>query len=209
MAEWRLEKWFPHLGQELHSKFKIYYDELSRFNPTINLVSVQSLEVADQVHFADSILAGQIVLSNTKFQEIYDIGSGNGFPGLVLACLAPERSFVLVDKDQRKVEFLKNVISKLGLTNVKTQCTLIANLPEASISCAISRGLASLTKSILGMNLKIKNGGEYYHMKSDAWVREVAELPAQALYVWEPSLIQNYVLPESNKEFSIVLTKKV
>ncbi|HEX4925919.1 MAG TPA: RsmG family class I SAM-dependent methyltransferase, partial [Bdellovibrionales bacterium] len=81
--QFRIPGWFPDLKPETQNLLSGYFRELLRFNKTINLVSPRSLPDADRLHFADSILGGQIVLNDNTAEVIHDLGSGNGFPGMV------------------------------------------------------------------------------------------------------------------------------
>ena len=123
---WRLKKWFPSLDESVHENLKKYFNELQNFNKVLNLVSSKTLVHADAVHFSDSILACQLVYDKlNKNKDLYDIGSGNGFPGLIYAVLYPEQSIVLVDSDQRKCEFLRHVMARLGLRRVSIKNTCL------------------------------------------------------------------------------------
>ncbi len=206
---WRIADWFPDLSELQQTMLRVYYLELLKFNPKINLISRRTETEADQVHFADSIMAGKLILFRNKSESIVEIGSGNGFPGLVMAVLAPERKFVLLDKDQRKVEFLKHVASRAGLKNVSFFNGLFEAFPEDSIDCAVSRGFASLSGSIISARKAFKVGGEYYHMKGSIWATEMAEIPTQVCSIWTPSLAADYRLPETSITLSLVLTKKI
>lgn len=208
-GKWRIATWFPELSTECVNALRIFYVELLKFNPKINLISRKTEPVADQVHFADSIMAGKLVLQYNKAPSILDIGSGNGFPGLVMAALAPDRSFILLDKDVRKVEFLKHSIAKMGLANVTTHNGLLEDFKSQSFNCAISRGFASLTGSLMAARKVIAPQGEYYHMKSSNWVREVAEIPTQICSVWSPRLVSDYQLPDSPVVLSLIVAKKI
>ena len=206
---WRIAQWFPDLSDLQQTMLRVYYLELLKFNPKINLISRRTEPEADQVHFADSIMAGKLILFRNKADTIVDIGSGNGFPGLVMAILSPDRKLVLLDKDQRKVEFLKHVAARVGLKNVTCFNGLLDAYPEASIECGVSRGFASLSGAVIAARKAFKIGGEYYHMKGSVWATEMAEIPTQVCSLWAPGLAADYRLPETSINLSLVVTKKI
>jgi len=173
------------------------------------LISRRSELDADVTHFADSIFGGQIVLAATQAKTIYDVGSGNGLPGLILALMAPERKFVLLDKDERKAEFLKLMAGRLELANVKIICGNFEDLPEGSVECAVSRGFASLSKALLFARRPMAPKSEYYHFKGSTWVREVAQIPSQICAFWTPKLVQEYELPITHARMAIVVTNRL
>ena len=138
--QWRIEEWFgDQIDPEQMAKLKMYWDGLIQYNRKINLISDNTIKAADEIHFADSIIAFNGFKEVKNGDTVFDIGSGNGFPGLVFAILDPDTQYNLVDKDMRKVEFLKIMVSKLGLSNCDAIHTLVEDLPDESIHCAISR----------------------------------------------------------------------
>jgi len=203
---WRLGELIPdspHL-----KRFEVFHQELIKFNVKINLVSKKSIYNADIVHFLDSFVAGQKILEDNNSEIIYDLGAGNGFPGLIMATLAQDRKFVLVDTDNRKVEFIKYMATKLALKNVAAHCSDISNLKANSIKCAVSRGLSSLTKSILLSNKLFTPGSSYYHLKGPLWSNELGDMPSQLLTTWKPELLFEYKLPKDHGDRVVVKTKR-
>lgn len=96
------------VSRETRARLDGYAALLRKWNPSINLVSRQSLADAEQRHFADS--AQLWGLAPGPVAHWADLGSGGGFPGLVIAILAaefrPDMRVTLVESDQRKAAFL-------------------------------------------------------------------------------------------------------
>lgn len=206
---WRLPAHVSGLSPAAIGKLELFYSELIRFNRHVNLISKHTELDADISHFLDSVLGGQIVLKDSKADVIYDIGSGNGLPGLVMAVLDPKRKFILVESDQRKCEFLKSCASRLELSNVTVNPVRLESLPDNSIQAGVSRGFASISKSVLVSRKCFAKGGSYYHFKGSGWVREVAQIPSQLCSIWAPKLLEEYDLPILNVRMSIIVTKKL
>ena len=207
-TQWRVPEWFAHLSDLQLEQLRVFHVELISFNGRINLISPRSERNADIMHFADCISASEALLASTSEQEIYDIGSGNGLPGIILAILDPTRKVVLIDKDARKIEFLKHVAGKLNLKNALPVHTRIEDLPETSIKCAISRGFASIGKALVACRKAAAPGMEYYHMKSESWVTEAAEIPPQICSYWQPQLDKKYTVPANLASMHLILTKR-
>lgn len=205
----RVKEWFPDLSDEKIELLKLYNDEITKFSNTISLVSQKTLPFMDLIHFSDSIYASRMISLKYKIPQIYDIGSGNGFPGIVYAVLNPTTKVVLVDTDQRKSEFLKHVVATLKLTNASVVNDKIENVPERSIHYAISRGFASLTKSLITCRKSFPKNGIYFHMKGDSWATEISEMPAQICSYWAPELLGEYKLPGLEPKFVVVKTVKI
>jgi 16S rRNA (guanine527-N7)-methyltransferase len=208
-ALWRIDQWFPELDPQVGQQLKKYYDELLRFNRTVNLIGVKTIIVADAIHFADSILSSRLIAKAGPIPEIYDFGSGNGFPGLVYAVLHPATKVHLVEADGRKAEFLKHVAAHLALKNVTVLIRTVESLPEKSVKVAISRGFAPIAKALLLSRRLFPRGGVYYHLKSEEWSSEVGQIPTQLCSFWTPSLVGEYRLPVGEVQFAVVRTDKI
>lgn len=175
----------------------------------MNLISSTTIKIADEVHIADCLLASKFFFENVQASTIHDLGSGNGCPGLILGILDNTRKYILIDRDMRKVEFLKTMIARLGLTHVTAEHMSIQDIPEESMECAISRAYASITGSLLATRRKFIENGRYFHMKSANWYVEVADMPAQLCVEWEATSVGNYALPDSEVEFSLISLARV
>ena len=202
---WRLPEALP--DSPNLKKFEVYHQDLIKFNSKINLISKKSVYDADILHFLDSVLASQKILEDTQSDVIYDFGSGNGFPGLIMAIMAPDRKFILIDSDSRKIEFIKHMVTKLVLKNVATHNIDVANFTQPKVQCAVARGFASITKALLISRKALLPQGCFYHMKGPLWSNEVGELPSQLLGLWKPSLLSEYKLSNDLGQRFIVKTE--
>ncbi len=208
-ALWRVPKWFHDLDPMVLTLLQSYHTELIKFNAKVNLISRSTERDADEVHFADSILASKVMLGAGLPRRVFDIGSGNGLPGLVLAIMDPGRSYVLVESDVRKCEFMKHVVHVLSLSNVEVLNERLESLDPDSVICAVSRGFASISKTVLASTKIFVKGGVFIHLKGNSWSKEVAEIPSQLIATWSPKLLGSYVLPVSQAQRAVVATVKI
>jgi 16S rRNA (guanine527-N7)-methyltransferase len=207
---WRIEGWFPDLNPEVLKQLRTFYEELIKFNKTTSLVSPKTIPMADAIHFSDSILASRVIInSNSKIKEIYDLGSGNGFPGLVLAILNPQVKVHLIDSDQLKCEFLKHIISSVRISNADVMNLKIEDLKDNSMQYVMSRGFASISKVIFLTRKLVTKGGVVYHLKGEQWGMEVSEIPIQLCSSWSPGLVGEYRLPIGEMKFAVIKTDKI
>ena len=207
---WRLETWFSDLDKSVHANLKKLNDELVKANQTMSLIPAKTIPFADALHFADSILAAKIIQSdNPGIDEIYDLGSGNGFPGLVSAILFPKVRHVLVELDEKKCEYLRHCVKAIGLTNVKVMAVNIEAMDANSIRFGMCRGLFNISKAILMTRRSFVKGATLYHIKSENWSMEVGEIPTQLCSVWSPALVKEYKLPVGEVRFAVVKTDKI
>lgn len=207
-ALWRMDEWFPFLAPNVKEKVKAYHAELLKFNVRLNLVSRTTEREADEIHFADCLLASEIILKKDLGKQVYDIGSGNGMPGILLGIVDPKRQYFLVESDNRKCEFLKHVVHDLALENVTIMNARFENLVGTGIKVAISRGFASISKTLLICNKIFQPGGQFYHLKGSNWSSEIAELPSQIISVWSPELVGEYSLPATQAARAVIITQK-
>lgn len=153
--------------------FIIMSEEIIKFNKKINLISPSTVESMESVHFLDSVLGSQLILKDSPSTEFYDAGSGNGFPGLILASLGEGRSIKLVESDQRKAEFIEHCAFKMNLNNVEVICGRVENLALTSPAVFVSRAFASIPKALNLYEKACPAGFQAYHFKSLYWKKEV------------------------------------
>lgn len=201
-CHWRTREWFPDLSEEILLKLRRFHFELIYFNRKMNLISSRTEVHADQIHFADCVMGSQVILKRTKAAEIYDMGSGNGLPGLVMALLDPERKLVLIDKDAKKVEFLKLCAARLNLKNVEVRQCRLEDL--GPVKCTVSRGFASISKIALLLEDICAPHGESYHFKSKNWVTEAQQISTRIVSMCPPQLVGEYVLPAHGPHLAII-----
>ncbi len=208
--KWKILEWFQDLKPDEATALAAYDAQIKKFNTTLNLVSTKAATDLDNLHFADCLLACRIFLKQPRQGEkVYDLGSGNGFPGLVLSILDRSLPVVLVEADVRKSEFLKHVIHTLGLKSCEVLTQTIESLPKGSIQTAICRGLAPLSRSLVIARSCVAAGGCIYHMKSEEWASEIAQIPTQICSYWNPELVAEYRLPLGEIRYALVRTERL
>ena len=207
-ALWRIPQWFPNLSTSTLDLLRLFHVELLHFNSKVNLIGRGTERESDEAHFADAIYGIQIVLEHSRALSFYDIGSGNGLPGVALAIIQPGCVVKLVERDTRKAEFLKQIVFRLQLANVEVLCGRFEDIKPKSIEIALSRGFASISKAILKNNKAFHEGSTYYHFKTNTWSREIAEIPSQVCAIWTPELVGEYSLPVNQARRAIIATRK-
>ncbi|MFG6499136.1 16S rRNA (guanine(527)-N(7))-methyltransferase RsmG [Sulfitobacter sp. 1A13191] len=162
------------VSRETFEKLKAFAELVRKWNPKINLVSKSSLDDLWPRHILDSV---QILELATGRGRWVDLGSGGGFPGIVVSILNQEEhrfDVVMVESDQRKSAFLRTAIRELDLTaKVKTERIEELECLEADVLSA--RALADLTKLLGFAELHLKRGGIALFPKGQSWQREDLE----------------------------------
>ena len=115
----RLLEPFIQLDEMRLAAISKYIDLLIKWNARINLTAIRAPEEIVQRHFGESLFAAMHILAEKSVKTAIDLGSGAGFPGVPFALLATEVEVTLIESNQKKSTFLKELIYLLGLKNVK------------------------------------------------------------------------------------------
>lgn len=145
---------------------------LNKWNPSVNLVSSSSLREVWTRHFLDSAQLFRMVA--LKRGHWVDLGSGAGFPGLVIAILAKdtEGSVTLIESDQRKCAFLTTVVRELGL-DVQILTDRIEKATPLQANVLSARALAPLSKLLAHAERHLSPKGTAIFPKGSSWQSEV------------------------------------
>ena len=112
---------FTRVGWELTDvqteQFVRYYELLVEWNEKMNLTAITDFDEVVIKHFIDSA-SGSLVCDFYAVDNVLDLGTGAGFPGIPLKILYPETTFVLMDSLKKRITFLQEVIDQLGLKKV-------------------------------------------------------------------------------------------
>jgi 16S rRNA (guanine527-N7)-methyltransferase len=135
------------VSRETLNALHIYDACLHKWQKTINLVSPTTLKESWERHFCDSLQILPFI--DEKVSTLVDMGSGAGFPGLVIAIARPDITIHLVESDTRKGSFLRTVKTELQLDNVaihtkRIEC-ISASPPLKSADIVTARALSGLT----------------------------------------------------------------
>ena len=148
------------LGQALSAdavaKLTRLLSELGRWNRKLNLTAIRDPAGMVSGHVLDSLSLRPFLHGD----RILDIGTGAGFPGLPLAVAEPDRRFMLLDSNARKVSFVKHITADLGLTNVGSVCVRAESfVPDQPFDTVVARALATLGRFVeLSAHLAAENG---------------------------------------------------
>lgn len=156
-------------------KLSLYAQKLKEWNERMNLTSIVEEDDVFLKHFYDSLLPCALTDFNNK--SIADIGSGAGFPGMVMALAYPSAKVTLIDATKKKFLFLEEIKESLGLDNVFFHVGRVEDMKEEreSFDIVTSRGFASMNVFLEVASPLVKVHGEVIAMKGKNGKEEMKE----------------------------------
>ena len=131
-----------------------FISEIMLFNPALKLVGDKDPDEIIIRHVLDSAAAYPVFMKETaEGAVIADLGSGAGFPGVVLSSLMPDRHFVLVERMQRRSQFLKGVLARTGLENAEVDESDFSAVRRRfdAVTCRAFHPVFSVAEDVLGV----------------------------------------------------------
>lgn len=177
-----LKKGLKELGLEIDGKtvsaLMAYLSELKRWNKAYNLTAVTRDEDIVIKHFLDSAL--YLPAIEGRGSRVADVGSGAGFPGLVLKILRPGLSMTLIEPSGKKAAFLRHMTRTLALEEktpvIEERVEGVKGQPLFDI--ALTRALFKAGEFVKKASGIVKKGGYFIMSKGPAYEKELAGLTA-------------------------------
>lgn len=157
-------------------QFMMYYELLVEWNSFMNLTAITEFNEVCLKHFVDSVsLCKAIDCSEEK--KIIDVGTGAGFPGIPLKIMYPNFKITLLDSLGKRVKFLNEVISKLGLENIeaihgRAEDFVKEKGSREGYDLCVSRAVANLSTLSEYCLPYVKKEGYFISYKSEKIVEE-------------------------------------
>lgn len=167
------------LSEDQISQFLIYYEMLVEWNQVMNLTAITEYDEVMKKHFIDSISLIKAYDISRK-SSVIDVGTGAGFPGLALKIAYPQLEVTLLDSLKKRINFLDEVIHRLGLENIHTVHGRAEDYAKPqklreNFDLCVSRAVANLSTLSEYCLPFVKVGGEFISYKSE---KIAEELPA-------------------------------
>ena len=141
----------------------LYLDQLLLWNKAYNLTAITDPVEALVKHVIDCLA----IIPHLPSGSLLDIGTGAGLPAVIIAICQPERQCTALDSNQKKVRFIKQISSELGLSNVQPIASRI-EAHETSYEVVTSRAFASLIDFVEVAQPRLASGGCLCAMKGKA-----------------------------------------
>ena len=143
-----------------------------------NLVSRSALDELEERHIPESIGLAALLPTGTLQQRLIDVGSGGGFPGIVIAIVRPDIQVTLLDARKKKTEFLEAVARELDLdvTVLRGRAEdLVRSEHGGSYDLVTARAVAPLDRLLPWTLPFLRPGGMLYAVKGERWQEELED----------------------------------
>ena len=200
-----LQKLNIEITEDQLQKLNKFYELLVEWNEKINLTRITEKEDVYLKHFYDSLTITKVI-DLTKVETLCDIGTGAGFPGVVLKIMYPNLKITLVDALQKRVNYLNEIIKELDLKDIEALHVRGEDLKE-KYDVVTSRAVANIEKLLTYTMHLVNKDGVMIAMKGnikDELTKEVEDKINRKYKIVE---INKFILPIENSNRSLVVIK--
>jgi 16S rRNA (guanine527-N7)-methyltransferase len=191
------------VSAEQRAKLMDYLALMFKWNSVYNLTSLRDPMQMVTHHLLDSLAA---VPAFAGAQNVLDVGSGGGLPGIVLAIVRPSMKVSMIDTVHKKTAFLTQVKAELGLANVTVYTARVEQLQVSDkFDVITSRAFADLSDFVNWSSHLLAEQGRYIALKGVAPQEEQQRLPA----AWRVSGVEPLQVPRLGAERHLVHIERV
>ena len=183
----------------------LFYNLLLEWNKKINLTRITEEKDVYLKHFYDSLTITKVVDLN-KYETLCDVGTGAGFPGIVIKIMYPHLKITLIDSLQKRVNYLNEVIKILNLDNIKAIHVRGEDYKE-TFDIVTSRAVANIEKLVTYTMHLVNSNGMFIAMKGNIDNELTKDVEQKLLKKYKIVKIENFLLPKENSLRSLVVMK--
>jgi 16S rRNA (guanine527-N7)-methyltransferase len=148
-----IRKYFPDLTDQQVSDFARLGSLYEEWNSKINVISRKDIEQLYERHILHSLAIAKIIQFKPG-TSVLDVGTGGGFPGIPLAILFPEVSFLLIDSIAKKIKVVTEVSGALNLPNVKAEHQRVEDIKQ-KFDFVVSRAVTAFPRFVEMVRTKV------------------------------------------------------
>ncbi len=200
-----LEKLGITLTSYQQEQLKKIYHLLISWNEKINLTRITSENEVYLKHFYDSLTITKVIDLN-KVNTLCDVGTGAGFPGIVLKIVYPNLKITLVDALQKRVNYLNEIIKELDLSDIVAIHSRGEDLKE-KYDVVTARAVANITKLLNYTMHLVEKNGVFIAMKGNITEELTPAVQKAISKKYSIEKIEEFYLPYENSQRSLVVIK--
>ena len=190
---------FSFLNHSQKQDLLVFYKELLEFQ---KILLIKEKEIPRLIK--DGILSGRLLFQYISQDRIVDVGSGAGFPGIILAILSKRQKVVLIEPSQRRSEFLRHCVSCLGFQKrVEVRQEVFGPIQEKNV---VFKAFAPLKKTLAQVWKYLPDQAYSYHFKGPGYRKEWNELSPKEKNNWNFRVLADYDF-ENQKRFILSIQK--
>ena len=155
----------------------ILLEMLNTWNAALNLTAIKDVDQMAILHILDSAAVCPVVRSVEGVKSVADVGTGAGFPGLVLAIMNPDLNFTLIDSVGKKLSFVRQVVTRLKLANVELINKRCEEIEHEPFDVIVSRAFAPIERMVGWCLPLLKDDGRFVAMKANLDDNEIQDIP--------------------------------
>ena len=193
-------------AKEQLQQLEKFYRLLIEWNQKINLTRITEKEEVYLKHFYDSLtIVKEIDLS--KVDTLCDVGTGAGFPGIVLKIFYPNLKITLIDSLLKRVNYLNEIIKELKLKDIKAIHTRGEEYHE-TFDVVTARAVANIEKLLKYTMHLVNKNGKLIAMKGNIEEELTEEVKKKINKKYKIEKINKFLLPIENSNRSLIVIKK-
>lgn len=193
------------LTKEQKSQLEKFYQLLIEWNKQINLTRITDKEDVYLKHFYDSLTIAKVI-DLSKIDTLCDVGTGAGFPGIVLKIVYPNLKITLVDSLQKRINYLNQITKELNLKDIKAIHTRGEDYKE-TFDVVTSRAVANIETLVKYTMHLVNKKGIFIAMKGNIDNELTKPIEKKLLRKYKIIKIEKFQLPKENSERSLVVIK--
>ena len=182
-----------------------YYELLIEWNEKINLTRITEYEDVYLKHFYDSLTIAKVVDLSIK-ETLCDVGTGAGFPGVVLKIVYPNLKITLVDSLQKRVNYLNEIVKELSLEDIHAIHSRGEDFKE-TFDVVTARAVANIEKLVTYTMHLVNKNGIFVAMKGNIDEELTSQVEQKLNKKYKIEQIEKFLLPIENSNRSLIVIK--
>lgn len=194
------------LTDQMLEQFAEFYKFLMNYNKKYNLTRLTTFEEVSLKHFVDCLYVSQLT---SLPSPLMDMGTGAGFPGVPLKIALPQVRIILVEGVQKKVEYLKQLRTKLNLKDLDIIGRNADSKFNYPVEGVITRAVETCTATLRNVVNCVGPGGRVFLMKTPGIDQEIEEAKREMGQIFKLVMNKDYRLGATTHERKLVIFERL